>query len=134
MCGAANSDMRTNHSISIASNFAKSLRLEMAKEDTVYIKKMQSNKMNIQHREQVFYRKQPDVIPFAIETGSEMPVCVLLSYFAVCINIIYIPFLSAVVIVLHVFLHYIGFAVILIFPFSVIKLLAHSFKAGVYDS
>ncbi len=125
MCGAANSDMRTNHSISIASNFAKSLRLEMAKEDTVYIKKMQSNKMNIQHIEQVFYRKQPDVIPFVIETGSEM--YVLLSYFAVCINFIYIPFLSAVVIVLHVFLHYIGFAVILIFPFSVYQIVSSQF-------
>ncbi len=34
-------------SIGIASTFTERLRLEMAKKDIVYIKNMQSNKMNI---------------------------------------------------------------------------------------
>ncbi len=54
-------------SIRTASNFTKWPWLEMTKEDTVHIKNMQSNKMNIiQHTAWAFNRKYSDVTPFVI--------------------------------------------------------------------
>ncbi len=53
-------------SIRTASNFIKQPWLEMTK-DTVHIKNMQSNKMNIiQHTAWTFYRKYSDITPFVI--------------------------------------------------------------------
>ncbi len=54
-------------SLRIESNFTKRPWQEMIKEDTVHIKNMQSNKMNIfQHTAEAFYRKYSDVTPFVI--------------------------------------------------------------------
>ncbi len=51
----------------MASNFTKRPWLEMTEEDTVHIKNMQSNRINIiRHIAEAFNRKYFDVIPFVI--------------------------------------------------------------------